>query len=459
MHERNGIRVIRRWSALWGRESRGGAIDRQVRLPRVTLLRTLAAVGAAALLTGCTAAPAPEATPTAGATQGCIDAAGSIVDAAEDLIRRYDQPLASGSAAATPEHDDPDDAGTGDDLAATVAEARATRDRLGCDPDDFARQLEDGLAAAEPEGAIATAVWRRVTASLLGDVRQQAGEWVLEAGAELAEALARAAAGTTIVLPGETLEVDQTLVLLEGVTLRGAGRDATIIRSAAPDAAFVVATEGLVALQDLTVERTADVPGSGLVAGPSASVSLTDVRVTGATSGEDGVGGAGVYLSAQGDEASGRGTTLEITDSVFERNAWAGVAVAGGHRVSVESAEFRANGEVGIIFLDSASGSVSGSTFADNTVGLAATGDSTPAWLGAVVSGGTVGAQIDGAAAPTIEGLRVTASSSAAVVYGGTSTGSISGATCEGTAYGIVVADTAAPTLGENICRVARGGA
>jgi hypothetical protein len=425
----------------------------------VILVRALAAVAAVALLAGCTAAPTPAATSTASAAQECTDAARSIVDAAERLVATYEQPLAGASPAATPEPAEPDGAVAGDDLTTTVAEARAVRDELGCDPDHFTRELQDGLAAAEPEGAIATAVWRRITASLLGDVRQEAGEWVLRAGDPLPDALARAAAGTTIVLPGETLEVDETLVLLEGVTLRGAGRDTTVIRSAAPDAAFIVATGGLVALQDLTVERTADHPGSGIVAGPSASVSLTGVRVAGATAAEDGVGGAGVYLSAQGAEGSGRGTTLEITDSVFERNAWAGVAVAGGHRVSIESAEFRANGEVGIIFLDAASGSVSGSTFADNAVGLAATGDSTPAWLGATVSGGSVGAQIDGAAAPTIDALRVTGSSSAAVLFGGASTGSISGTTCEGTAYGIVVADTAAPTLGDNVCEIARGGA
>jgi hypothetical protein len=424
----------------------------------VILVRALAVVGAAALLAGCAAPPAPEATPSASPTLECVAAARSIVSAAQELVETYEQPLAGASPTATPEAEEPDGA-TGDDLTTTVAEARAERDRLGCDPVAFAGELEDGLAAAEPEGAIATAVWRRITASLLGDVRQETGEWVLQPGDELPDVLARAAAGTTIVLPSATFVLDETLVLLEGVTLRGAGRDATIIRSSAPDAAFVVATGGLVALQDLTVERTGDNPGSGIVAGSSASVSLTGVRVAGATSAADGVGGAGVYLSAQGDEGSGRGTTLEITDSHFEGNAWAGVAVAGGHRVSIESAEFRANGDVGIIFLDSASGSVSGSTFFDNTVGLAATGESTPAWLGVDVSGGSVGAQIDGAAAPIIETLRVTGSSSAAVLFGGTSTGSIAGATCEGTAYGIVVADTAAPTIGDNTCAIARGGA
>ena len=419
------------------------------------LVRALAVVGSVAVLAGCAPMPAPEASPTTTSAQQCADAAASIVHAVDDLVAGYED--SAGDAAPTPAPGSGDGAGTGDDLADAVARARALRDELGCDADAFTEELESGLAGIEPTGPIATAVWRRVSASVLGDVRQEAGEWVLEQGADLADALARAAEGTTIVLPAGTTDVDATLVLLEGVSLRGAGRDATVIRSSASDAAVIVATAGLVALQDLAIERTGAHPGSGIVAGPSASLALTRVRVAGATAAGDGVGGAGLYLSAVGDEGSGRGTTLEITDSLFERNAWAGVAVAGGHRVSIESSTFSANGDVGIIFLDATSGSVKGSTFADNTVGLAATGTAAPAWLGTTVSGGSVGAQIDGAATPTIDGLHVTATGSAAVLFGGESTGSIAGTTCEGTAHGIVIADTAAPTVGANGCAVARG--
>jgi hypothetical protein len=184
---------------------------------------------------------------------------------------------------------------------------------------------------------------------------------------------------------------------------------------------------------------------------------MSGVRIAGGTATTDGAGGAGVYLSAEGDEASGRGTTLEITDSLFERNAWAGIAVAGGHRVSIESSSFAGNGEVGILFLDASSGSVGGSSFTDNKVGLAATGSATPTLVGSSFSGGSVGVQVDASAAPVIDGVQISGSASAAVIFGGASGGSISAATCENVPYGIVIANTSAPTVGQNSCSLARG--
>lgn len=432
-------------TARWGMTGVGD------RLRRVILLRALAALAVVGVLTGCSAPAAPEPDPTATVAKECADAAAKIVAAVGDMVAEYDQP-ATGTAAPVPGDSDAEDP-----LADAVASAREIRERLGCQPDAFTAWLEDGLSAIEPDGAIASAVLGRLSASILGTVREDAGEWVLAEGDDLADALSRAAEGTTLVLPAGTIEVADTLVLLDGVTLRGAGRDATTIRSAATDAALIVVTPGLVRLEDLTVEMTGEHPASGLIAGPTASLALTRARITGGTADADGVGGAGVYFSAQGHEGSGRGTTLEITESVFERNSWAGVAVAGGHRVSIQSSSFTGNGEVGILFLDASSGSVGGSVFADNKVGLAATGSATPTLLASSVSGGSVGVQVDATAAPVLDGLRISGSSSAAVIFGGTSAGSITATTCENVPFGIVIGATSAPTVGENGCPLARG--
>lgn len=410
------------------------------------LLRAVVALAALAVLAGCgSPSPAPTSTATAG-TEECTAAAAEIVSAAGELVAAYEQPDATTT-----------DESTADRLSDAVAAARQTREEFGCDSDVFTARLEAGLAELEPTTPIATAVWRRLSASILGKVRQDAGEWVLAPGDDLQDVVARAAEGTTVVLPEGTFELDETLVLLAGITLRGGGRDVTTVRSTAADAGMIVATAGLIRVEGLTLEMTGEKPASGLVAGPSASVALTDVRVTGAMAGDDGAGGAGVYLSAEGDQGSGRGTTLEITDSAFENNAWAGVAVAGGHRVSIQSATFAGNGDVGIIFLDTASGSVDASTFTDNTVGLAATGTAAPTWLGSTVTGGSVGVQVDGSATPVVDGLRISGSSSAAVIFGARSAGSISGTTCENVPYGILIADTSAPTVGQNSCTIARG--
>ncbi|MDX5319012.1 MAG: right-handed parallel beta-helix repeat-containing protein, partial [Actinomycetes bacterium] len=151
-------------------------------------------------------------------------------------------------------------------------------------------------------------------------------------------------------------------------------------------------------------------------------------------------------------------TTLEVTDSTFEDNAWAGIVVAGGHRVSIERTTFVANGEVGVLFLDSASGSVTASTFTGNTVGLAATGESEPVWLTSTVSGGEIGIQIEENSTAVIEDVEVRGASSAAVIVRGAATGAISGLTCTDVEYGLVIEDTAAPTLADNACELARAG-
>lgn len=417
------------------------------------------------LLAGCTASPEAAPTPdtTVAALAECEAAVEGIVAAVDELVAGYEEPLTvptpgpSPSDASSPSPRATVGAETGDALADAVAAARETRDRLDCDEDEFTGGLEEGLSGIRPESAIALAVWRRVEASLLGRVGQDAAERRLQEGEDLHVALAQAPEGTTLLLPAGTVDVEGTLVLLQGVTLRGAGRDATTIRSDSTEAAIIVATGSLVRLEGLTIELAGDHPSSGVVAGPSASISLSGVRVAGAPSGGEGVGGAGVYLSAQGVDAAGRGTTLEITDSVFERNEWVGVAVAGGHRVSIESSTFSANGQVGVLFLDASSGSVSGSTFDGNTIGLAASGSATPTLLSSTVSGGSVGVQVDGSATPTIDGVRIAGSSAAAVIFGGASGGSLTGTVCDGVPYGIVVSDTAAPTLRDNTCPVARG--
>ena len=430
------------------------------------VLRTAAVLAVVAVLTGCTAQPPPGPAlgPTLSIADRCGAAAEAVVSAAALVVEQYAEvapegPPADAEASRSTAASAPAAAGPSADeeLATAVAGAVAERDRLGCDPVRFRGDIEDGLATIETDDPIADAVRRRTTASILGTARQEAGEWALQPGDDLRDAVATAAAGTSIVLPAGTWELDGTLVLLDGIALRGAGRDATTLRSTAADAAVLVVTAGVVRLEELTIALSGSEPASGLVAGPSASVVLTSVRITGAVSGAAGEGGAGVFLSAQGAEGSGRGTTLEVTDSVFEGNDWAGIALAGGHRASIESTTFTANGEAGAIFLDASSGSVRGSTFADNPVGLAATGTATPVWLDTTVTGGEVGLQITGSAAPAIDGVQMTDVSSAGVIYGDAATGRIDRATCIGVPYGLVVSDGAAPTLGELDCEVARG--
>jgi hypothetical protein len=337
-----------------------------------------------------------------------------------------------------------------------VATAREAIAINHCPATQFSGDLERGLDGIHPSAPTARAVLARVRAALTGNVGQGARTLSVAATDSLSAVVTTAAAGSTLVLAAGTYVLTEPLVLLDGVVIRGAGVGRTVITGRAADAAVIVASQSRVELSDLTLALDRGVPASGIVAGPDASLVLTRVRESGARFGPGGAGGAGVQMAARATEGSGRGTTLEVTDSTFADNAWAGLVVSGGHRVSVVRSTFTGNRQCGACFLDSSTGSVERSTFTGDAVALGATGSARPTWVDNTVRGGAVGIQVDGAAAPTIERVRITGPSRAAVIFSGHAAGAITGATCTGVPFGIAVAATATPTLGTNACTLAR---
>lgn len=279
------------------------------------------------------------------------------------------------------------------------------------------------------------------------------------------------APGSTIILPVGEVTLSEPLVFLEGVTVRGAGMDQTTLVSTAPGAAVIDVSGTRLVLEDLAVEVRA--VASGIVTGPRAQLVLSSVRLTGAKLDADRTGGAGLHLvgpapgstqeptpgsAEEGATGAPAGqTSVELTDCVIEDNAWAGIVVSGEHRVSIESTTVQESGEVGILFLDSASGSVADSSVLDSPLGIGVAGQATPVLVDLTISGGTVGVQLEGASAATIERLVVGGTEQAGVIITGEATGSLTDVTCEELDFGIVVADTAAPTVTDLDCTVARG--
>ena len=410
------------------------------------------------------------ATPT-GSARPCADAAAALVAAVGRAVAGFDQPSAATSpqpattaGSSTASATSPTSTATSgsadpsSDLSAAAAAARAAISRYGCPRSTFKADLETGLTAVPTHSPIAAAVLARLTAGLTGQVGQQAETRQLTPADDLAQVLAQVAAGSTLILQAGTYTISQSLVFLEAVTVRGAGRDTTHLKASAPDAAFVVMTSGLVEISDLRVELDPAVPASGIVAAPQSLLKLSTMSVSGATATPASLGGAGVQMSGAATDHASRATTFEVTDSEFDHNAWAGIAVGGGHRASILRASLTSNGQCGVCFLDASTGSVQDSRFTGDTVGLGANGHTRPTLVGNTITGGTVGVQLDGNAAPTIQNLSVTGASRAAVIFSGRSAGAIADATCTAVPYGIVIADTAAPTLGETSCKVARGG-
>lgn len=416
-------------------------------------------VAALVSLAGCagTGGPTPSSTTAAARAASCQQAVDDVVAAVQKRVKAFDVSPAetTPAPAATPSTS----AGVGtptDGLDAAVAAASQIMADEGCSPSAFARSLTEGLAGIHPEGAIARAVLARVTATLLGEMGQATDQVVLGPADDLAGALAKAAPGATVHLAPGDYEITEPLVLLDEVTMSGAGQGRTLLHSTAEEAPVIVATGATVRIADLSLLLEGNTPASGIIGGPTSVLGLFGVHISGARSGESGQAGAALQLTASTSQRA-TFTTLEVTASTFADNDWAGIVVSGGHRVSIRSSTFTDNRQCGICFLDASSGSVEGSTFTGNAVAIGITGSADPTVIGGTVTGGEVGVQIAESAAPVVSGLTIQQTTRSALIVTGNARGSLEGLTCQDNPYDLAISDTAAPTLTDNACTVVRG--
>jgi parallel beta-helix repeat protein len=342
------------------------------------------------------------------------------------------------------------------DLQAAVEQAQRVRRTEGCQDDRFRRDLESGLAGLTAKGAVASAVLRQIKANLTGRVSTETLERSVTPDDDLAEVLAEVGPDATVLLGPGTYRLDETLVLLRGTTLRGAGRGRTTIVSTAADAAVLVLTGDRVVLEDLAVRRTGAAVGSVLIGGSAASLLLSRVELSGARIG-NGDGGAGLLMTAASGEQPRSGTTREATDAQFANNEGAGIALTGSHRASIVSSVFRRNRQCGVCFLGSSGGAVRQSTFAGNGAGVAVTSTSRPLVEGNRISAGQVGVQAVDDSAPVLKNNTISGAARAAVIWSGRAGGRADGTRCRDVSFGLVVGPKAHPFLGKNACAVAAG--
>jgi len=339
-------------------------------------------------------------------------------------------------------------------LDEALEEARRQLER-GCAQEDFLAQLTTALGGVVADGAVAEAVLARLTANLTGTTGTERTVQVA-AGDDLAAVTATAAPGATLYLAEGRYRLPDTLVLLDGVTLVGVDRDATTLVSGAPDAAVLVLSPDLVGFRDLTITRDEETSGTVLVAGAATTISIERSTLSGGRADPDSRGGAGIDLAGADTGTSPGRTTVELTDVVLQDNAWAGLAVGGGHRVSVVDSTFRRNGECGACFLGVGEGSIERSTFVGNRIGVAVVDEATPVLTGNRIRGGSVGIQVAGKATPTITDNRLAGTGKAALIYTETAAGVLRGTTCTGVEVGIVLSAKALPSLHDNDCTLAR---
>ncbi|HSF98235.1 MAG TPA: right-handed parallel beta-helix repeat-containing protein [Ornithinibacter sp.] len=424
------------------------------------------------LLGGCTGST-PDAPPTESAQStgpdGCAVAVAAIVDATQryvdgfgpvDDVEAAPTPLPSASAApARPSSAAPSTSAAPTDPDAVFQEAltraRVALDSAGCRGAEVVTLLEDGLADVTAQGPVAGAVLRQLRASMTGLAKPEPTTLEVAPGDDLLAAVATLPAGSTLVLAAGTHTLDDVLVLLSPITVRGAGVGSSTLESTAQDFGVLAIADGRVELKDLTLRHLGKAPANVVLAGPSVSLVATGVAISGGVAQEDGTGGAGILMYDPQSRPGGTATTLEVTDAELADNGSAGIVLTGGHVASIVSSTFRGNGQCGLCFLEGSSGSVTQGTFSDNGVGVAATGTARPTVLDSTVTEGQVGVQASDDAVPVLRGVGIRGSSRAALIWSGRAGGLIEDVTCSDVQFGLVVGPDVTPTVRDSACRLA----
>ncbi len=410
---------------------------------------------------GASSPDASGADPSA-AAEACTDVPDLVVRAVQQYVDGYGTAVSgptSGPASSPTASPSVGPQGGDTGLRNALSQTRDVLQQRDCDVATYQRDLQARLGDVTARGPLAQTVLLRLKASLAGRAQESATSVDAGPDDDLPTVLSELGPGSTVTLAPGRYRLDSSLVLLQGVTLRGAGRGRTTLASDAGEVAVLVLTDGRVELADLTLRHTGRRAANGLIGGPTSSVVLTGVRVTGARSeksGEASSGGAGVLMSGRDGNEGGRGTTLEMTGSELLDNSGAGVLLTGRHRVSIRSTRFERNGQCGICFTGRSSGAVRGGTFRDNAAGVAVLDAASPLVTGSTFRGGQVGVQASGTTTPVLRRLRVSGAKRAALLYAERAAGRLDEVTCTDVPFGIVVSPKALPLVGTTDCAVAR---
>lgn len=356
---------------------------------------------------------------------------------------------------------------------------------------------------AAARGALAEGVRSALAANVLGvlkgsdsPVRRQ-----LRADEDLATALARLTDGATLVLPAGRFVLDRTVAFVQDVTIEGAGAGRTTIASRAQDVGLVLASQVSMRLSGLRVSHRGGGTASVLLL-RAGTAELDGVHISGATQAKASAKAAGGALAGGSGIVLAGGQSLMMRDSVSSENAVGGLLVATG-APDVQGSTFKANRVCGVCFVGDAKGQlrdsvavangagvmlgdrsapvltrnriernsqagmvIEGSTHpavrrntirANGGIGIAVYAKAYPRLIGNTVSGhGQAGILVDVKAKdrPRIEHNVLRHNGSAGLVFTGVSRGTVSGNTCSGARFGVVLDGSSAPIMRNNRCAV-----
>jgi hypothetical protein len=364
------------------------------------------------------------------------------------------------------------------DAIARFEESRRTLTTLGCDQWWLQEGTAGELRRLRAHNPIAVAFADQLRATLVGVPLPAEEEIVLAPGDDVATAVVVAPAGSTVRLaPGE-YRVDEPVLVVQPLTIVGAGANRTLVTSYAGDIAVFAGETSELVLMDLTL--TLAVEGSVGLFLEAPSYGVRGVHVTGGRATGDG-GGSGIVVGTQGvtpqaaraDGPPGR----RIEDTEVSGNEGGGIVVQGGAIPELRRLVLRDNGACGVCYLGPDGGELVESRLTGNEIGVWLTASARPSIgsnqltgpgqagfvytatatgraSGNEVRGYPIGVEIRDQAAPELDDNLLEDNEEVALVFRGEATGRTNGNVCRSGGYGIALLDRAAPELGADTCEL-----
>jgi parallel beta-helix repeat protein len=298
--------------------------------------------------------------------QRCVGYAKSVAAELQSYVSRFD--AAGGDPGSTP----PGIPGI-PRLREQVTELTGRVGGNGCDAAVFRKALAGELGDVRASSDLGRAVAGTLVANVRDVLEPGAPRRVeVAAGEDLATAFDGVPSGSTLVLAAGTYRVSRPLVVLQDLTLRGAGQGRTRIVSTAGDAALLQAAPVRLDLSGLSLEHAGRSAASVLLL-RAGTTSLDRVVVSGARLASSDRAKAGTVpdLSAGGNGvvAVSRGR-LTVRDSNLVDNDAGGLVASARSRPDVSGSTLADNRLCGVCFLGRSAGELRDSTLRSNGVGV-----------------------------------------------------------------------------------------
>ncbi|MCA1841379.1 MAG: hypothetical protein LC723_13830, partial [Actinobacteria bacterium] len=216
-------------------------------------------------------------------------------------------------------------------VAKGLARFRKAVSESKCEPGHLRLQLTQEFTKLRGKGVMAETVSTSLRAAFLtaltGNPADKPEERHISPKDDLRQAIASVVPGSRLILSAGEFRVDAPLIVFEGITFTGGGKDVTRIISTSSGAALIFLGVGNLGIEDLTLKHEGTSAAS-LAVLRSGSYHIERSRFEGATK-DASSGGIGLILGASSGSAGGVSRTMHISDDEFIGNAESAVVISG----------------------------------------------------------------------------------------------------------------------------------